>query len=301
MHKRLMAAFLFVYPSVGCGERVKSGEGYELSDVENEGESLNTDAGGIDESDDDEDTGDEAGGESEGGSDENPVDRRTFAQKLVVSMLMPGVFAPGDLQETLTISYFRVDWVRDGTDVTWTEELCHIRATEAHNTKTEFPAPFVATMPIRENYGTLSAEEVGADFTVDTFINIDGAELDSPASEALPTSTGDSRLRDQDADGKPGVTIHIDAPFGVSGDVYLAQRSRYSFDGRVIDHDRIEAYVEYRQDQSIVDASSAMLTIADITLTPNPDRTTSYVLFQQVEDDITCSDIKRENDDLFED
>ena len=289
--------------AVGCNKPTDYGESYELSEIENPGESLN--AGAEEASEEEDDSSD--GAENDDGDqstetdepDEVYVDTRTYAQKRVVSMMMPGVFNPSNLQETSTISYYLVHWTRVGVDVTWTEELCHIRSTEAHNTKTTFPAAFVNTMPIRENYATLSAEEVGADFIVDPFVNVDGAELPSPESDRLPTSASDSRLRDQDSDGHPGVTIHIDAPWGVSGNVYLTQRSRYSFEGFIIAQDRVEAYVNYDQEQSIIDASSGFLTMADVVPTPNPDDTTSYVLFQHVDDDMDCRTIKRENDDLF--
>ena len=290
-----------LFLSVGCSKTTDYGESYELSEIENPGESLNDDED--ESSEETEDSSEDSDSEDDPTETDDPeeeqIDKRTYAQKLVVSMMMPGVFNPSNLEETSTISYFLVNWTREGTNVTWTEELCHIRSTEAHGTQTSFPAAFVNTMPIRENYATLSAEEVGADFTVDTFVNVDGADLSSPESDRLPTSAGDSRLRDQDSDGHPGVTIHIDAPFSVSGDVYLAQRSHYSYEGFVVAQDRVEAYVTYDQEQSIIDASSGFLTMADVVPTPNPDETTSYVLFQQVDDDTDCGTIKRENDDLF--
>jgi len=300
MKKHLLPLVLLgASQTVGCNKELDYGESYELSEIENPGESLND---GLEEDSEDssDDTGDydEESDEDEG-SDEIPVDRRTFAKKLTVSMWMPGVFSPSDYEETSTMSYLLVDWARTGTDVTWTEELCHIRSTEAHGTQTSFPSAFISTMPIREHHATLSAEEVGAEFIVDTFVNIDGAVLDSPASERLPDSAGDSRLRDQDSDGHPGITVHIDAPFGVSGDVYLAQRSHYSYEGFVIAQDRVEGYVTYEQEQSIIDASSGFLTMADVVPITNPNTEASYVLFQQVDDDTTCGDIKRENDDLF--
>jgi len=301
--KKSLFTLLLIGPSqsVGCQKTTDYGDSYELSEIENAGESLNelSETDGDDSSSDADDTGDDGDDSSDDEPSGPQIDRRTYAQKLVVSMLMPGVFDSSNKEETSTTSYFLVDWVREGTDVSWTEELCHIRSTEAHGTQTEFPSAFVSTMPIRENYATLSAEEVGADFTVSTFVNVDGAELDSPTSESLPTAAGDDRLRDQDSDGKPGVTIHIDAPFGVSGDVYLTQRSKYSFEGFIIDHDRVEAYVTYEQDQSIIDASSPFLTMAEVVPVPNPERTTSYVLFQQVDDGTDCGDIKSQNDSLF--
>lgn len=286
--------------SVGCGERIKSGEGYELSEIENPGESLDD----VDAEEDGEDTGSADAEDSEDDTDppepeEEPLDERTFGQKLVVSTLMPGVWDSDNYEEVKTISYLLVHWVRDGNEVTWTEELCDISSTEAHGTQTSFPAAFVASMPIREHEAVLSAAEVGADFDTERFVNIDGVTLSNPSTESLPTSSSDGRLRDQDSDGHPGVTIHVDAGI-VAGDVYVAQRSVFQISGVVVAQDRIEAYVDYEADQSILGASNPFLTMAEVTPIPNPDPTTSYIIFQQVDDASDCGDIKREQDDLFE-
>lgn len=284
--------------ALGCAEKVISGEGYELSDVENDGESLD----GDDEDSEAEDTGtDEADDDSDdsGEPEEDPIDERTYAQQLVVSMLMPGVFNPDNYEEMKTTSLLLVDWVRDGTEVTWTEELCHISSTEAHGAQTSFPSAFVSSMPIRENTAILSAPEVGADFRVEAFVNVDGASLDNPSTDSLPSSEGDGRLRDQDSDGQPGVTVHIDAGWPATGDVYLAQRSVYSYEGLVVDHDRVEAYVDYSQEQSIIGSSNSVLTLREVIPVPNPDPTTSYVIFQEVEAGTSCGDIKRDRDELF--
>ena len=285
---------------MACGERIQSEEGYELSDIENPGESLG------EETDEDEDTDefDEMDDQDQGDvpeeqTEEETADHRTFAQKLVVSMLMPGVFDSSNYEETITTSYLLVHWERTGTSVSWTEMLCHIESTEAHGTQTEFPSAFVATMPIREHRATLSAAEVGADFTVSPFYNVDGADLSSPATDSLPTTVGDGRLWDQDSDGNPGITIHIEAPFGVRGDVYLTQRSRYEYEGFVVAQDRVEAYVDYEQEQSIIEATSPFLTMAEIVPITNPDPTTSYVIFQQVDDGTNCDAIKRSRNSLF--
>ena len=127
---------------------------------------------------------------------------------------------------------------------------------------------------------------------------MDGAELGSPGSDTLPTSTGDARLVDQDLDGNPGITVRVDAGL-VAGDIYLVQRSSYAYEGIVTDHDRVEAYVDFEQDQSILGASSSLLTMAEVDVITNPERTTSYVIFQQIDEGIDCDDIKRDTDSLF--
>ena len=301
----LMAGF-----AVGCGDKFESGEGYEMSDVENEGESLDgagddSSSPGDDNGDDDDSDGQgsDQGGNADADGDADdvvPVDERTFAKKLVVSMMMPGVFNPDNLDETRTTSLLLVDWVRNGTEVTWTEELCDISATEAHGNQTSFPNAFVATMPIREHAGELSAAEVGASFSTDSFINVDGADLDNPGAESLPTSSGDSRVWDQDSDGEPGITVRIDAGWPATGDIYLVQRSEFAYEGLVVAQDRVEVYVDYAQEQSILGSSNPVLTMADVVPVPNPDPTTSYAIFQQIDEGSDCGDIKRDRSTLFD-
>ena len=271
-----------------CSDKPVTGGGYDLSDVENPGESLDEEPPAEDDEDtDDDDDSDDTGEPDE--PDEPTVDERTFGMKLVVSTLMPGVF-DSSLEEVLTIPYILVDWRRTGLDIEWTETLCDISSTEAHDAQTSFPAAFVSSTPIRERTATLSAAETGATFESDPYLALDGVELSDPWTDSLPTSAADSRLDDRDADGHPGVTIHVDAGI-VAGNVYVAQRSEYQLSGLVIDHDRVEAYVDYNGDQSIVGASNVLLTMAEVTPVTNPDPSASYVIFQQLDDDAGCGDV----------
>ena len=287
-------AVLFAFTSA-CAEKVVAGEGYELSEVENDGESLEPSPG--DEADDDEGEDDEDEDEDED-EDVPDIDMRTFAMKQRISTLMPGIWNPSNLEEVRTTSYLRVEWVRDGTDVSWTEQLCDINSTEAHGAQTSFPWAFVSSMPQRERFGSLSEAEVGATFETEPYLSMDGVELADPWDDALPTSSGDSRVFDQDSDGQAGITIHVDAGI-VAGDIYVVQRSEYQLTGVVVGQERIEAYIDYDADQSILGASNGVLTMVEVEPQTNPDPTASYVIFQQVDDDTTCSDIKSAGESLF--
>ena len=203
-----------------------------------------------------------------------------------------------DLEETLATSYMLVDWTREDLDVTWTETLCDLTSTEAHDTQTYFPDAFIDTMPIRERTATLSAAEVGAAFISDSFLSLNGVELDDPWSDSLPTSTGDSRVFDQDEDGEVGVTVNVDAGL-VEGDIYLVQRTKYEIDGLVTAQDRVEGYVWFEDEQSILDATSSMFTIVDVETQTNPDETASYAVFQEIDPGWNCIDILDAGDGLF--
>ena len=91
--------------------------------------------------------------------------------------------------------------------------------------------------------------------------------------------------------------VHLNS--SVSGDVYLAQRSEYEFDGTMVSADRFEAIVDFEQEQSIVDASNPFLTVAEVVPITNPEEGASYVWFQAVEEGTDCDDIKALKDSLF--
>ena len=56
-----------------------------------------------------------------------------------------------------------------------------------------------------------------------------GAELDDPRADELPTTAEDERVIDQDNDGNPGVTAHVDGL--ITADVYFVQRQRMAYSG----------------------------------------------------------------------
>ncbi|MEM9692328.1 MAG: hypothetical protein AAGA56_07275 [Myxococcota bacterium] len=114
-----------------------------------------------------------------------------------------------------------------------------------------------------------------------------GAKLDQP-NEPLPTRASDSRVVDQDGDGKPGVTILIDGI--VSGEIYVAQRSWTRFLGSMKGRDSFSGKVYFNNEQSILGATSSML---DDAPDAQPVVEKSWFKMVKVSSSTTCEDAKR--------
>ncbi|MEL6182619.1 MAG: hypothetical protein AAFS10_26920, partial [Myxococcota bacterium] len=102
-----------------------------------------------------------------------------------------------------------------------------------------------------------------------------GAKLEDPIHEPLPTGANDPRVWDQDEDGHPGVTIHVDGM--VRGDIYVIQRSWSALDGVQTAPDAFKGKVTFGQEQVILGASNVFLKTAPRN-TPDPKRS----MFQMV-------------------
>ena len=277
--------------------------GFALGDVEDPGTPLDDTATDTGDSDTAADTAGDTSAEDTGtvdtgGEDTGPrEDLRTFAflqsTRTLVDSPVGGGTAPSD-----TRAVARLSWRRVGTDVTWDEELCSLESTEVHDTQTTFPAAFVASVPVSTRVATLSAAETGATFTAGPFTDVLGARLDNPESDRLPTRASDSRQWDQDGDGQPGMTVHVDQAFLGEGDVYVAQRTETTLEGVVVAADRIEGWVSLTQEQVIYDASTWWLEL-DTNQRPDTAREHNYFVFQQVEDATTCDDIVARQRSLF--
>lgn len=179
----------------------------------------------------------------------------TFAQASYGVMQLGGLFFLDPNPQCLVAkSYSLVRMTHQGSDLTMTMEVCDlvmpdvtvvlVGASEtwveqgfidAMNAHAPTPQPF----PVGAD-GSFAPDLAGAPAIVI------GAELADP-NDPLPTEGDDPRVRDDDGDGNPGVTIHNSA----QGEQYSASRTRVtSLVGQVVDSDAIDG------EQSAVGESS---------------------------------------------
>ncbi len=228
-----------------------SKDAFTPGEVEDPGTPL--DSAGVD----DTATEDTAAGEDTG--DTAPVVEVWGMLQSTRSLVDNPVGSGSDTTDTRAVSLLR--WTRTGTAVVWESELCALTSTEVYGTLTSFPDAFIAGFPILERSATLSAPETGATFTAGPFVDVIGARLDAPDDD-LPTSSRDSRQWDQDEDGQPGMTVHVEQSILGSGEVYVAQRTSGTLEGTVLRADRIEGRVrDFAQEQSLYGASTWWLEI----------------------------------------
>lgn len=280
-----------------CRKDDKSGpEDFEIADVEDPGTPLDS---GQDTGEADTGEGGDTG-EADTGEDTEATDARTFGMLQVISMLLtdPGPFTE-DQEATVTTSWVLARWERRGTDLTWTETLCGLESTEVFDTTTSFPDAFVETMPVRTRTGTLSEAATGAELVAGPFYDVVGAALDDPQDDPLPTDPDDPSVFDQDEDGNPGVTVHIDQAWLGEGDAYVAQRNTTTYEGVVVATDRVEGYLDATTEQVILAASAWWLELESAPPEPDPEESHSYFVMQQMEDGSGCQDVLEQRDSLF--
>ena len=112
----------------------------------------------------------------------------------------------------------RLVW-KAGT-ATYQEQLCATWANEVFGTLWSFPPGFVDRQPVVER--SVRSSDEGFDFEGGPHIDLLGTDV---SEGRLPTEPDDAGVIDEDADGKPGVTVLIDNNLLGSGEVYVVQRS----------------------------------------------------------------------------
>jgi hypothetical protein len=129
---------------------------------------------------------------------------------------------------------------------------------------------------------------------------VKGVRLENPESDPLPTSADDPRVFDQDGDGNPGVTVHVEVMGLIGGDIYVVQRDRTRLSGVVTSDVAIDGLVEWTSEQSVLGASNAFL-LGGTAVRPDPDLSHSYFRARRVEGHVTCADLADVAEALFGD
>lgn len=98
----------------------------------------------------------------------------------------------------------------------------------------------------------LEQTEEGILMSQDWHVEVRGAVLENPDTDALPTSADDPRLVDLEGDGFPGMTIQVEIVGILTGDTYAVQRYRYRLQGEVVDDNTIVGLIDWTSEQTVV-------------------------------------------------
>lgn len=139
----------------------------------------------------------------------------------------------------------------------------------------------------------LEYEDTGVLLSQDWHVEVRGAVLDDPANDALPTSSDDPRLVDQEGDGFPGMTIEVELVGLYTGATYATQRYRYRLHGDVIDENTIIGFIEWTSEQTIVAATNDLflLPFQDYT---DPDSTKHKFIMTRADESWTCETLREQ-------
>ncbi len=196
-----------------------------------------------------------------------------------------------------TTSLVLLDWIRDETELEYVETHCALSVSDDFGTMHRYSDSYLDAISDRVRLGSLSSAQVGADFDVPEYIDLNGVNLSNP-NDPLPTTSGDSRIYDMDGDGKVGVTITVDASIG-SGEVYAIQRRSYALSGTVISQERIEGYITASPEQVSLDFSEFWLEYGTSEDRADSDPSRSYFIIQEIDPSWGCSDILSNQSSVF--
>lgn len=126
-----------------------------------------------------------------------------------------------------------------------------------------------------------------------------GIRLADPAVERLPTDPGDPRIVDDDGDGKPGITVQIRVSESLDGELYIARREIFAWEGFLVATDRIEGVVTDRSEQLVIGASDPIFASSDAQWAQHPDLAKSPIILRRVDKGWDCERLAAERDRLF--
>jgi hypothetical protein len=133
---------------------------------------------------------------------------------------------------------------QSGRDVRLAVKLCDVRLPRVSGYQPELAANFVASLPPLEV--TAAIERGPRELVSQPVALVLGAALPSPLTDALPAATS-SRVRDQDQDGHPGVSISIPG----YGSIFAALRVKLAFAAPLTSASTITGAADVTLDQKI--------------------------------------------------
>jgi hypothetical protein len=149
--------------------------------------------------------------------------------------------------------------------------LAKVKTGGAVRAVVEVPQATIDHMPAVERHVALASSAPETPFVSDVVWAVRGANLCDPEGDPLPTGpldVDDSTscdqpcgvyACDQDEDGHPGVTSHMEAAGIVNCDVYAAARGWYRLDGRIVDAVSIAGSLADRGSEQVVLAATQPL------------------------------------------
>lgn len=160
----------------------------------------------------------------------------------------------------------------------WKEKrtVCSVVNTALLGQVTVFSPAIIKSYAEQHLLSAVSGNGQGHSYSGALDIQMLGAKLTDPATEAMPTSPGDPRVVDSDGDGKPGGTLLV----GQLCQVYAANRALSQVYGQWVNAARIEGGAVHDTTQVALGSSSSFCESAFPTL---PNQPHNAFIFQRVD------------------
>jgi len=181
-----------------------------------------------------------------------------------------------------------VDIEQDGASRTMMDRYCLTFVDDGTPlVSTEIPAAFMALLHPTPRTATIREEDAKIVFVGDPYVEVRGARLGVPATDALPVDPADPRVFDQDGDGHPGMSVSVQILGIIEGQTYVVQRVRCTLSGSVTSADRIGGTIEWSDEQAVLEATNPLLKVDTIGY-PDPDPGKHRFVMVRVEQPLTC-------------
>jgi hypothetical protein len=233
----------------------------------------------------------------------------TFAELAIARVKMSANTLVPNPQCAAAPSLLKISVLQDGDRVTMTHTPCHVTlpavTTVAGTVTTDTPPAFLSALPTVTDVTLLGSRLLGATLMPPEGLVVVGAELANPRTDPLPTSPDDARVRDDDGDGAPGVTVFS----SLAGEQHATYRNRGQLIGRIQSSNRIDGSIPGElvavTETSVLGAGNGFLPVT----TPLPGvfqlvrvdgRLGSVDVDTDGDGTITCSEILDASSSLFD-
>jgi hypothetical protein len=211
--------------------------------------------------------------------------RWVFVQRMTTSASVPVV---GDIEATTTVVSMH-DLRSDDGRLKGTGTLCDLEVDSGSDlVSTILPAAFRKVLPPPVVDALIDVEGGALQLTQARRTVVVGARLESPESEKLPTKASDSRVIDEDGDGKPGVTVRVEGI--VNGSIYVVQRSWTRLDGGFLADGTFGGKLFHGSEQVVLGSTSPFLGSPPKSKAV-PDK--SWFRIVRLDKDATCKEARR--------
>jgi len=167
-----------------------------------------------------------------------------------------------------------VEITSDGAgNLTLSEKPClaKVKTGGSLGSSVEIPQTTIDSMPATDRAVAVSSSDTGEAFVSNVVYSVRGSNLCDPQNDPLPAGPADVNDStscdqacgdyhcDQDEDGHPGITSHMQAASIINCDVYVTVRSWSRLDGALTDADTIEgAIADNGSQQNVLAATQAL-------------------------------------------
>ncbi len=199
----------------------------------------------------------------------------------------------GDVEaKTTVLSLVRME--PEGPEFVLRERICAMRTVTAQGAVvTEYPQSFLRVAS-GERRAKVIRTRRGARYMEPRTERVFGASIEK--NESVPSRADDPRVRDEDQDSQPGLTVKIRGL--ITGEIYVAQRGAQAARGRWIGKDRLVGQIRWSVDQQILGATRDVLR-KPLKVEPHPSAKKNFFKMRRIASDLSCAQLKKRRTVLF--